>query len=174
MLHIGAGRAIRGLNPAIIMSVGLFALVATTACSSDDPELPDATGASVWSFLQESDYQSEWELWPGTIERFEGQEPHGALHTVYANPAALDALSGNSSRLPNGSIIVKDNFTSEGVYDVATIMYKVDEYDPVNNDWFWAMIAPDGEVRREGMVEGCIACHGTQSANDYVWIGPLN
>ncbi|MCH8224139.1 MAG: cytochrome P460 family protein, partial [Chloroflexi bacterium] len=148
--------------------------IACGSSADDKSELPGANGAEVWSFLQNSDYQSEWELWPGTTERFEGAEPHGALHTVYANPTTLDALRGTSNLLPNGSIVVKDNFTSESVYDVSTIMYKIDGFDPENNDWFWAMVGADGDVRREGKIEGCNACHGSQANNDYIWIGPLN
>ena len=149
-------------------------LVAVVACSSSEPDLPEANATDLWNFLQEIDYQTEWDLWPGTTERFAGQEPHGALHTVYANDNALQAVSDKAGRLPNGAIVVKDNFTPEGIYDVATIMYKVDGFDSENNDWFWAMVDAEGEVRREGKVEGCNACHGTQAENDYIWIGPLN
>lgn len=110
---------------------------------------------------------------PDRTERFVGQEPHGELHTVYANESALDAVTAKSGVLPNGAFVIKDNFTSEGVYDVTTIMYKVDGFDSEHNDWFWAMVSASGEVRAEGRVEGHTACHGTQSDNDYIWIGPL-
>ncbi len=147
--------------------------VAAAACGSDEPDLPAANAAEVWDFLQAANYQTDWELWPGTTERFVGQEPHGALHTVYANQVSLDAVDSKAGVLPNGAFVIKDNFTPEGVYDVTTIMYKVDGFDPEHNDWFWAMISAAGEVRAEGRIEGCTACHGAQAANDYIWIGPL-
>ena len=154
----------------IILAVtGVFAL----ACGSDDIELPAPDGSAVWNFLQESDYRENWELWPGKGELYEGGEPHGALFTSYLNTIAFDALEGLEGSIPNGGIIIKENYTPDAVFDLVTIMYKVDGFDPENNDWFWAKIGAAGDVQGEGKLVGCQACHGGARENDFVFTGPL-
>lgn len=143
------------------------------ACASTTPELPDTTGTAVWSYLQEIDYAGEWNLWPGKGEKYQGGEPHGALFTTYLNPRALDALRDKAGSMPNGAIIVKENYTADGTFDLVTLMYKVEEYNPDNNDWFWAKVKANGEVDAEGRVQGCQACHGARRDNDFVMTGEL-
>ena len=83
------------------ISVVLAALtIVGAACSSGNAELPDADGTAIWGFLQEVDYQDQWELWPGKGELYDGGEPHGALFTTYLNPAAFEALT-QEPRQPN-------------------------------------------------------------------------
>ena len=81
-------------------------------------------------YLKQVDYQSSWELWPGLGEKYPASEPHGALLTTYLNPVAFAALTGKSGSMPGGSIIVKENYTLEGIFDATTIMYKKAEYNP--------------------------------------------
>ena len=92
-----------------ILSVALL----VAACgSSGEPELPDTTSASVLAYLEEVDYQNndDWKLWPGTEEKYQGDDPHGMLLTTYLNPAAFEAVE-KSATTPDGSIIVKENYT---------------------------------------------------------------
>jgi hypothetical protein len=172
--------------------VGLLALVFfSTACgvaatqtptptetpaSSPTPEasdLPDTTGAAMLQYLTEQDYQEAWELWPGKGELYEGTEPHGMLLTTYLNQAALEALNDKAGSMPDGAIIVKENYMPDGTYDAMTVMYKVQGYNPDHNDWFFTKIGADGKVQAEGQVEGCQACHSTQRDNDYIYTGEL-
>ena len=119
------------------------------------------------------DYEESWELWPGLGEKYPGSEPHGMLLTTYLNPAAYEALTGKKGSMPDGAIILKENYTPEGELAATTVMYKKSGYDPEHNDWFWLKSLADGTVEKEGMVEGCLTCHGDVSNNDYVWTGPL-
>ena len=153
----------------IFMSVGILAL----ACGNNDPEFPAPDGNAVWSFLQDSDYRQSWELWPGKGELYQGGEPHGALFTTYLNPTAFDALVNMTGTIPEGGIIIKENYTSDAVFDLITLMYKVEGFDPKNANWFWAKIGAAGDVQAEGKVAGCQACHGGGKANDFVLTGPL-
>ena len=82
----------------------------------------------------EINYQEEWELWPGKGELYEGGEPHGALFTTYLNPAAFEALTGKAGSLPNGAMIVKENYASDRTFDLITITYNVNGYNPDHND----------------------------------------
>ena len=81
-------------------------------------------------YLQQVDYRESWELCPGRGGKYPASEPHGALLTTYFNPAAFAALTGKSGSMPDGSIVVKENYTPEGVFDATTVMYKKAEYNP--------------------------------------------
>ena len=112
-------------------------------------------------------------MWPGKGELYQGGEPHGAPFTTYLNPTAFDALQGKTGSIPDGGIIIKENYTPDAVFDLITVMYKVDGFDPENNDWFWAKIGAAGDVQAEGKLVGCQACHGAGRANDFVLTAPL-
>jgi hypothetical protein len=99
--------------------------------------LPDTMGAAVWSHLEAADYHANWELWPGKGKLYTGQEPHGALLTTYLNPAAHAALTVMAGSMPAGAIIVKENYMPDSTLAAITVMYKVEGYDPANNDWYW-------------------------------------
>lgn len=135
--------------------------------------LPGTSGAAVRGYLEEVDYQEAWTLWPGKGELYQGAEPHGLLLTTYLNEEALDALESQAGSMPSGAIIVKENYLPDETFDSTTVMYKVPGYNPQHNDWFWTKYAEDGTIQAEGMAEGCIACHGAVSGNDYVFTGPL-
>ena len=160
------------LRSVVLMTV-MATCILTLACGDDDPSLPAPEGKAIWNFLQETDYQQNWELWPGKGELYQGGEPHGALFTTYLNPTAFDALQDKAGSIPSGGIIVKENYTPDAVFDLITLMYKMDGFDPENNDWFWAKISAVGDVQAEGKVVGCQACHGGAKANDFVLTAPL-
>ena len=159
------------LIPLLVLISGAIAMAACDFFG--EPEMPDTTAASVLAYLDEVDYQESWELWPGLGEKYQGGEPHGMLLTTYLNPAAFDALEGLEGVMPDGAIIIKENYTPEGNLAASTIMYKKSGYNPAHNDWFWVKALADGTVEKEGMVEGCQNCHGDVKENDYVWTGPL-
>jgi hypothetical protein len=135
--------------------------------------LPDTTGAAMLQYLNEQGYQEAWELWPGKGELYEGTEPHGMLLTTYLNQAAVEALNNKAGSMPDGAIIVKENYMPDGTYDAMTVMYKVPGYNPDHNNWFFTKIGADGAVQAEGRVEGCQACHSAQRENDYIYTGEL-
>ena len=143
-------------------------LVLAACGGSSEPELPDTTSASLLAYLDEVDYQNsdEWMLWPGTTEMYQGEDPHGAKLTTRLNPVAFGAIGGT---MPNGAIIVKDNYTPAGELAATTVMYKSSGYNPEHNDWYWLKELADGTIEKEGMVMGCQDCH--VDGTDYVW-GP--
>jgi hypothetical protein len=120
--------------------------------------LPDTTADAVWSYLQEADYQ-DWALWPGKGELYEGTEPHGMLLTTYLNGTAHGALVNGSGPLPDGSIVVKENYRPDSTLAAVTVMYSSDGYDADFNDYFWAKYGADGSVQAAGRVETCQSCH---------------
>ena len=152
----------------VVAILGMISVLA--ACSgSGEPELPETTSASMVAYLDEVDYQNneDWKLWPGTTEMYQGDDPHGAKLTTRLNSAALDAIA--AAAMPDGAIIVKENYSPDGNLGATTVMYKKSGYDPENNDWYWLKVLADGTVEKEGMVQGCQDCH--VDGTDYVW-GP--
>ena len=75
----------------LVPMLALMAMaIAIAGCGgADEPELPGTTASSVLSYLEETDYQESWELWPGLGEKYTGQEPHGMLLTTYSKPGRL-------------------------------------------------------------------------------------
>ena len=152
----------------------LATLFAVAACGETRaPEPPEASASALMAYLVEVDYRENWNLWPGLGEKYSAREPHGMLITTYLNPAALDALVGKKGIMPEGAVIVKENYTSDGRFEAHTVMYKKAGFNPDHNDWFWLKVMEDGTVEEEGRSESCLACHGQVEVNDYVWSGPL-
>lgn len=144
------------------------------------PDLPDTTGASVWSYLEGVGYRDNWALWPEKGQLYTGQEPHGMLLTSYLNDVALEALKTHSGTMPEGAILVKENYMPDSTLAAITVMYKVAGYNPDHADWFFSKHRPDGSVDKapngmalEGHVPGCQNCHVAKKANDYVFTSSL-
>jgi hypothetical protein len=139
----------------------------------DDREAPEVgarqepTAESVWAQLQSEDYRS-WRLWPGTSEQYEGTEPHGMLLTTYVNELARQALEDRTLPLPDGAVVVKENYMPDGTFDASTVMLKRQGYAPDHNDWFWAKYDAAGNAEVAGRVEMCQACHSANRQGDHL------
>lgn len=142
---------------------------------------PDTTGAAIWAHLQAEHYASSWALWPGKDRLYTGQEPHGMKLTTYVNDIAARALRSGASRMPDGAIIVKENFMPDSTLAAITVMYKRRGYNADHNDWFFSKHLPSGELdqapngmRLAGRVPGCQACHQGKKDNDYIFTSQLD
>ena len=137
---------------------------------------PGADAAELWAALADADYQG-WDLWPGKGRMYAGTQPHGMLLTAYLNPAASDALASGAPTMPDGAIIVKENYMPDSTLAAITTMYKVEGFNPEAGDWYWVKYLPDGSVDGGGMMQGkvpgCIGCHGGQADNDYIYTSKL-
>jgi len=126
----------------------------------------------LWSYLKKVEYRENYSPWPGTEDAFyEGQAPHGAKLKMYVNRH----VANNPADPPYKSVIIKENYTPEEKLAAITIMYRVEDYDPDNNDWYWVKYQPDGKVammndmKLAGKVKGCINCHSTAKGDDYIF-----
>lgn len=142
---------------------------AAPAPAAATPAGPDTTGEALWAHLQQAKYRENWSLWPGKPKYYKGQEPHGALLTTYVNSLAQDALTNGAAKMPNGAIVVKENYGPDRTLMATTVMEKVQGYDPQHHDWFWAKYAPDGTVQMAGRVDMCYACHQGAAQFDDLW-----
>jgi hypothetical protein len=131
------------------------------------------TGTAIWDLLKQMDYSKRWKMWPGKTSLYAGKEPHGALLTTYVNIPAFMAIEGKRGMLPNGSMIVMQNYSADRKLTDVTVMYKSAAYNPEAGDWFWAKYSPDGKVQAEGKAETCINCHSAKKDNDYIRTAPL-
>lgn len=135
--------------------------------------LPDAEGGTLIGFITESQDYRQWPLFPGKEPLYQGQHPHGAYLTTYVSPAVLAALQSKSGKLPDGAVIVKENYSPQKELAAVTVMYRSSGYNPEAGDWFWLKYAPDKTILAEGKVDGCIQCHRAVQNNDWVFTGPV-
>ena len=140
----------------------------TDGSNPGDPDASTDPAAALWEAI---DGYESWAPFPG----FEGVAEytgHGATHRrAFVNPTAANDLAG----LADGSILVKENLTSDNPDDLAAITVMQKQGDT----WFWARYKPDGTYDVAGTTEelgaeGCLAagCHGdlATSQNDYVFL----
>ncbi len=140
---------------------------ASPTAAAAAPAPPDTTARSLWTYLQNAGY-SGWPLWPGKGELYPGTRPHGALLTTHLNPAAYDAVTNGSTAMPDGAVIVKENYEADTTLASITVMYKSAGYDPAHHDWFWMKRLPDDSVVVAGRGATCIDCHGRHASNDFI------
>lgn len=135
-------------------------------------QAPDTTVEALWRHLQDEGYRQNWSLWPGKGELYAGTEPHGMLLTTYVNEAGRRALPQGVENLPAGAIIVKENYMPDSTFAAATVMYKVDGYNPEHANWLFAKYDSTGAAEAFGRAEGCTSCHqAAESGYVYTPVG---
>jgi len=144
-----------------------------TVTMAADGMLPKTDGAAVYQYITKTNPYQQWALFPGKGKLYVGKHPHGAFLTTYVNDQALKGIQDKAGTLPDGSIIVKENYSPEKKLAVVTVMYRTHGYDPNAGDWFWAKYKVDGSILAEGKVNSCIGCHATKIENDWIFTGPV-
>ena len=135
----------------------------------DVPETePDAS--SLFSAFAENDAYKEWSIWPGKEAMMEGSGVHGDYVSVYISDNALSSAEVAGATMPYETMVVKEGFNSDEELTGIYLMYKAEGFDPENNDWFWASYSPEGAVKAEGKVGGCISCHEGKEDADYIFV----
>jgi hypothetical protein len=135
--------------------------------------LPQTDGKAVLDYITEQNDYHRWSMFPGKIAMYPGQHPHGAFLTTYVSDIALEALENRAGQLPDGSMLVKENYSPEKELAAVTVMYRKAGYNPAAGDWFWLKYAPSGKIIAEGQIEGCINCHKAVADNDWIHTGPV-
>jgi hypothetical protein len=139
--------AVLGLG-LLVAAVAMFYWNHANLAVAQEPELPDADGQAVVDYILTGNPYQEWGSW--TPDRWtdfgayiQSGEPHGNTVRIFVNDIAQEAVLTEDfdGTLPPGSLIVKENFmgTPEEPGDLAAItaMYKVEDFNPDANDWFW-------------------------------------
>lgn len=145
---------------------------AAQAQEDDGQQAAEDFPKRLWSYLEKVEYRENYSPYPGTEDKFyEGQAPHGALLKVYVNRY----VAQDPSDPPAKAIIVKDNLNDQKELQAITVMYRVEGFDPDNNNWYWVKYLPGGEVAQNGgepvagKVQSCIECHGSAKGGDYIF-----
>jgi hypothetical protein len=141
----------------VAVSLGLLA----SGCRDD--QAPDEA-AELWTRIHDAKYQS-WDRAPGYAMRRATNAPHSDAVEIFVNDVVANALSGSAiTAWPDGSLIVKDGYDSDGDLDIVAAMEKR------GSEWFWVEWAADGESLYSGKPEICTDCHGP-GADDVLAFG---
>lgn len=135
--------------------------------------LPGTDAAKLYEYITKSKPYTVWDLWPGKKKMYSGTQPHGAFLTTYVNDTGMFGIRGKTGTMPEGTIIVKENYDMDKKYNALSVMYKVKGYNPAAADWFWAKYDKDGKVLAAGRAEACIKCHEKKKDNDFIFTGEL-
>ncbi|MBI2478404.1 MAG: cytochrome P460 family protein [Planctomycetia bacterium] len=130
---------------------------------------------ALWSWLQRTNY-TKWNGADGGSPDFEeGQSPHVALIKTYVSAKA----ETNLRDLPNGTVIVKENYSPDKKLMAITVMHRSTGYDPEHGDWYYAKYMPNGKIdvtppeMKSMPVAGkfmmCIECHKGAGGNDFAF-----
>jgi hypothetical protein len=128
---------------------------------------------ALWRYMIiENPYQN-YPTWPGKEGFYESTMPPGNILKLYVNDIALDTIVNKKGTFPEGSLLIKENYTDDKKLFLITVMYKSKGFNPAGHDWYWIKYKPDGEARLEGKVDACIDCHVGVASNDYVFTGSI-
>ncbi len=152
------------------LALALAALPATRhLLAQEAAKLPTPEPKAFWAYISQTHPYKQWPTWPGKPRLYQSRSAaHGAMVSTYLNEIALEGVKKGQNPLPEGSIIVKENYDPRKRFTAVTTMYKVPGYDPQHDDWFWGKYSPQGKPEMVGKVKGCIECHGRQAKNDYI------
>jgi len=142
----------------------VFAVSSANLAGAQDG--PSVDGAALWERITVLSPYKGWDQFPDHMGMQEGSAPHGPKHIVYVSRPGL--VKGHPK--PDGTVIVKENYTPDEKLAAITVMYKVKGYNPEAGDWFWVKYAPDGTVGKEGKPKGCISCHSGNDDNDFIMV----
>jgi hypothetical protein len=162
----------RNLVSPVLLIFLIILIVATSACEVTQTEKPEVDAEALWTHISSETPYKEWSLWPGTGEYSEATV-HASYVTTYVNDVAKKAIEEKRGTLPDGTIIVKENYKADKTLGAIAVMKKVEGYNPEVNDWYFAKYKPNGEVDKEEKISKCTGCHGAVSENDYIYTGKL-
>ncbi|MBW2187734.1 MAG: hypothetical protein JRG71_15530 [Deltaproteobacteria bacterium] len=79
----------------------------------DEKVVPQVSGAEFYQYITQTDDYKSWQMWPAKNELYPGTQPHGAFLTTYVNEIAFKAIEQQAGTLPDGAIVVKENFSPD-------------------------------------------------------------
>ena len=149
--------------------IGCLALAMTMSVASLTmaEEMPGPDASALWNYITKVSPYTKWSYWPDHMGMQDGRAPHGPRHKVFVNNQAMESAA---PPLKYGAIEVKENYSKAEELKAITVMYKVKGFNPKDGDWYWAKFSPTGKALKVGKPKGCIGCHSTRVANDFVLV----
>ena len=158
----------------VLNSCGSSSDSGSKSASDIEAELLDAV------FGTTGDAYKSWGSWKDTHTDLsvvkESLAPHGIAVRTFVNTVGKDAEASFTGALPDGTIIVKENFnvaatevTGSTPIKNLTVMYKSAGFSASQNDWYWLAAKSREVVAESGQVDFCTDCHaGVTGHKDYV------
>jgi len=147
----------------LILAFSLF-----VGCEDDEGKSEDEkTAEDIWQEIQGYSNWGQAVDWTGVKASLDGT--HGSFVQIWLNQQSLPSFQDStSSELPYGSICVKEGYQSSdgSTINTITVMKKIEGFDPIHGDWFWASYGTNGNVNKAGSVSSCYNCHA--SGIDYI------
>lgn len=157
-----------------VILFSLFSSLLLYSCKSD--QVPDATDATLLKLAKNTSGFVWYNLTDTLLPRSSGSG-HGQpfLRTRYNAIAAtqLDATGKviPGSLFPEGSLIVKELYLADSIFDRYAILYKDSDSESADaQGWVWGYINADESVAVAASLKGssCIACHSQVDHIDYM------
>lgn len=124
-----------------------------------EPVGPDTTPGAVREWLETERYRERWAPWPDSLPLRPAAEPqHGALLIGYANPVAIDALERGLTPLPDGSILLVEDYGADTTLTSVSLMVRRGEASAEDGGWAFVRLGSSGEID-PGAATACAACH---------------
>lgn len=117
---------------------------APSKVSKDGPrtERSKSFEARFWKYLLSNNYKN-WAPPAGQGGGFfQGTSAHGQRHMLYLNRTA----ASNPDTLPDESVVVMENYLSNGMLESISVMLRSAGSNPSQQDWYWITYGPDGSV----------------------------
>ena len=169
----------------IAMAMASFAIPAAHAQDGNT----DPFESRLWDYLIGNNYKNWAPATEQTGDLYNGARHHGPYLKMYLNRTA----AGNKSLLPEGSIVVMENYRKDRSLKNVCVMYRASGFNPEAQDWFWVAYNADGTVIEQrqhtagkpadeddgydqhsvskiaGKPTACIACHQSAGGSDWVF-----
>lgn len=124
---------------------------------------------------QIEDYE-QWDHYAGLDTHFESGHPGDVWVIAYGNETGLEAVEQQQIPVPQGTVLVKEEYHEDGAEDpfAVTVMEKLSDEQ---GDWYWLKADPELQqvvegpegIALEGTEElGCINCHAAEEDNDFL------
>ena len=94
---------------------------------------------------------------------------HGSKVKTFLDEKGFESYEKKSFPYPDGTMAVKESFSSDGKLNRLYLMKKIKGYDPENNDWYYALMSTEGKPSQSGKVSFCIQCHTSAKDKDYLY-----
>ena len=131
-------------------------------------ESPPTAPLALRMWLEQQHYRDTWELWPGTEPLHPGTEPHGALHTTWLSPSAMDGLERGLPVMPTGAVVLLGEHTSDSLAAALNVMIEMEGSAAEGPDWIFARFGSAGEIEATAT---CANCHVSEP--DWIFSGEL-
>jgi hypothetical protein len=132
--------------------IALSALTLALIPGCYDDQDPDGA-KDLWTQIHDANYRG-WARAPGYASRMPTSAPHGDEVEIFVNGVVTSALAGAAiTSWPEGSLIVKDGYDSDGALDSVAAMEKR------GSAWYWVEWNAEGESLWSGNPPLCTDCH---------------